>query len=100
MADVHAHGGHGHTLAAWTAVSLMFVGFLLAGIALPLAQPWLFFVGLGIVDVGAVVGKVMQMMGMGQTVTYKDGHDAEYDSGGQESTPQTAPDTAPDTQTT
>jgi hypothetical protein len=56
---------HGNTPAAWTAVSIMFVGFLLAGLALPCSLPWLFFVGLGVVVIGAVVGKVMSMMGMG-----------------------------------
>lgn len=72
---------HGHTPAAWTAVGLMFLGFLLAGIALPLALPWLFFVGFGVVALGAIVGKVMQMMGMGQTVAYRDHHDAGHDAG-------------------
>ena len=57
----------------------MFVGFLLSGSALPLEPPWLFFVGLGVVALGAVVGKVMQMMGLGNTVTYKDSRDPEYD---------------------
>jgi hypothetical protein len=70
---------HGNTPAAWTAVGIMFVGFLLSGIALPMELPWLFFVGLAVVVLGAVVGKVMQMMGMGQTVTYKDDRDPEYD---------------------
>jgi hypothetical protein len=56
---------HGNTPAAWTAVSIMFVGFLLAGLALPFSLPWRFFVGLGVVVIGAVVGKVMSMMGMG-----------------------------------
>jgi hypothetical protein len=71
---------HGNTPAAWTAVTIMFLGFLISGVALPLALPWLFFVGLGIVVLGVVVGKVMQMMGMGSTVTYKDGRDPEYDA--------------------
>lgn len=70
---------HGNTPAAWTAVTIMFVGFLLSGIALPLSMPWLFFVGLGVVALGAVAGKVMQMMGLGHTVTYKDERDPEYD---------------------
>jgi hypothetical protein len=70
---------HGNTPAAWTAVTIMFVGFLVSGIAVPLELPWLFFVGLAVVVLGAVVGKVMQMMGMGQTVTYKDDRDPEYD---------------------
>ncbi|HEU4911658.1 MAG TPA: HGxxPAAW family protein [Actinomycetes bacterium] len=70
---------HGNTPAAWTAVGIMFVGFLVSGIALPLELPWLFFVGLAVVVAGAVVGKVMQMMGMGSTVTYKDERDPEYE---------------------
>lgn len=70
---------HGNTPAAWTAVAIMFVGFLLSGIALPLDLPWLFFVGLAVVALGAVAGKVMQMMGLGNTVTYKDERDPEYD---------------------
>jgi hypothetical protein len=56
---------HGNTPAAWTAVGIMFVGFLISGLALPFELPWLFFVGLGVVALGAVVGKVMSMMGMG-----------------------------------
>jgi hypothetical protein len=70
---------HGNTPAAWTAVGIMFVGFLISGLALPFEMPWLFFVGLVVVAVGAVVGKVMQMMGLGNTVTYKDDRDPEYD---------------------
>ncbi len=70
---------HGNTPAAWAAVGIMFVGFLISGIALPFELPWLFFVGLVVVGLGAVTGKVMSMMGMGNTVTYKDGRDPEYD---------------------
>lgn len=71
---------HGNTPAAWTAVSIMFVGFLIGGIALPLDVPWLFFVGLVVIAIGAVVGKVMQMIGMGTTVTYKDHRDPDYEA--------------------
>lgn len=71
---------HGNTPAAWTAVTIMFVGFTVAGVALPLSSPVLFFIGMGVVVLGAVVGKVMQMMGMGSTVTYKDARDPEYDA--------------------
>ena len=72
---------HGNTPAAWTAVSIMFVGFLISGVALPLEMPWLFFLGLVVVALGAVAGKVMSMMGMGSTVTYKDDRDPGYDGG-------------------
>ena len=70
---------HGSTPAAWTAVGVMFLGFVISGVALPLALPWLFFVGAGVVVLGAVLGKVMSMMGMGNTVAYKDAKDPEYD---------------------
>ena len=70
---------HGNTPAAWTAVAVMFTGFLVSGIALPLSMPWLFFVGLVVVVLGVVVGKVMQMMGLGQTVSYKDDRSPDYD---------------------
>jgi len=62
----------------------MFVGFLISGLALPFALVWLFFVGLGVVALGAVVGKVMQMMGMGHTVAYKDDRDPDYEQQGEE----------------
>jgi hypothetical protein len=58
---------HGKTPAAWTAVTIMFVGFCIAGIAFVVPQHWLFWVGIGVVVLGAVVGKVMSMMGMGQS---------------------------------
>ncbi len=61
---------HGQTPAAWTAVITMLIGFTVAGLAVVLAMPWLFFVGLGVVIAGAVAGKVMQMMGLGQTASY------------------------------
>ena len=57
---------HGNTPAAWTAVSIMFVGFLISGLALPLELPWLFFAGLVVVALGAVAGKVMSIDGHGQ----------------------------------
>ncbi len=62
---------HGQTPAAWTAVIIMLVGFTVGGLAVVLAKLWLFFTGLGIVALGGVVGKVMQMMGLGQTVGYQ-----------------------------
>jgi hypothetical protein len=59
------HEDHGHTAAAWTAVTIMFLGSCISGAAVIVALPWLFFVGLGVIVIGAIVGKVMQMMGMG-----------------------------------
>ena len=59
------HDSHGSTPAAWTAVTIIMVAFLVGGIGVVAAQPWLFWVGVGLIVVGIVVGKVMQMMGMG-----------------------------------
>jgi hypothetical protein len=59
------HDDHGSTPAAWTAVTIIMFAFLLGGIGVLLAQPWLFWVAVGLAIVGAVAGKVMQMMGLG-----------------------------------
>ncbi|HKE50069.1 MAG TPA: HGxxPAAW family protein [Actinomycetes bacterium] len=56
---------HGHSTAAWTAVVLALAGFVVGGVALVLAAPWLFFVGVGLLVLAAVSGKVLQMMGLG-----------------------------------
>lgn len=62
-----AYNSHGHTAAAWTTVILVFLAFVVGGIAV-MAQNWpLFWIGgVGLVVVGLIVGKVMQMMGLGQ----------------------------------
>lgn len=66
MADTAHHDNHGQTPAAWTAVTIMMVGFLVGCIAVVQLNWVLLGVGLVIVLLGAVVGKVMQMMGMGK----------------------------------
>jgi hypothetical protein len=87
-------GSHGHTPAAWTAVAIIFLGSLISAVALPLAMPWLFFVGLGVIALGAIVGKVMAMMGLGNTLAYQDDRDPDYD--GRPGTPSTGPGDAAD----
>ena len=57
---------HGHTPAVWTAVTIVLIGFVVGGVAVIVAQPWLAFVGIGIVVLGGIVGKIMQMMGLGK----------------------------------
>jgi hypothetical protein len=59
------HEDHGHTPAAWTTVIIVFLGSCVSGAAVIVAQFWLFYVGLGVMLVGVIVGKVMQMMGLG-----------------------------------
>lgn len=60
-----AHDDHGSTPAAWTAVTIVMVAFVVGGIGVLLSQPWLFWSGCVLVVVGVAAGKVMQMMGMG-----------------------------------
>lgn len=59
------HDDHGSTPAAWTAVTIIMVAFLVGGVGVLVSEPWIFWAGLVLVVVGVVVGKVMQMMGMG-----------------------------------
>ncbi len=63
MAD---HDNHGQTPAAWTAVTIMMVGFVVGSIAVIQLNWVLLAVGFVIIVAGAVVGKVMAMMGMGK----------------------------------
>ena len=60
-----SHNQHGSTPAAWTAVTIVMVAFLVGAVGFLLAQPWVVWVGVALVVVGAAAGKVMQMMGMG-----------------------------------
>jgi len=63
---VEAHG-HGNTPAAWTAVAIIMIAFLVGTLGM-MAGSWVVvWIGIALVVVGAVVGKVMQMMGLGQT---------------------------------
>jgi len=56
---------HGNTPAAWTAVTIVMIAFLVGGIGILVASPVVFWLGVALIVVGVVVGKVMQMMGMG-----------------------------------
>ena len=56
---------HGNTPAAWTAVLVILVGFIVGGIGLVVDSWPMFWVGVALLPVGAVVGKVMQKMGLG-----------------------------------
>lgn len=57
---------HGRTTAMWTGTTIVTIGFLVGTIALTIAQPWLFWVGVALIPIGAIVGKAMAMAGMGQ----------------------------------
>ena len=57
---------HGHTTAAWTAVTICFIGFMLAGVAMVIPSPVLVVVGLVISAVAPVIGKIMSAAGFGK----------------------------------
>ncbi len=59
------HDAHGSTPAAWTAVTIIMVAFLIGGIAVWYANQPLFWFSVVLAVVGVIVGKVMQMMGLG-----------------------------------
>ncbi len=56
---------HGSTPAAWTAVTLVIVAFLVGAIGLVMMNWPVFWTGVGLLGLAVVVGKVMQAMGMG-----------------------------------
>jgi uncharacterized protein DUF6704 len=56
---------HGNTPAAWTGVLIVLVAFVVGGLGLILGSWPMFWVGVGIGVLGPVVGKIMQMRGLG-----------------------------------
>ena len=56
---------HGNTPAAWTGVVLILAGFAVGGVGLVLDNWLVFWIGVALGPIGAIVGKVMQTMGMG-----------------------------------
>ncbi|MEU7423909.1 MULTISPECIES: HGxxPAAW family protein [unclassified Streptomyces] len=60
-----AGSSHGHTPAAWTGVTIAFIGFCVAGAFMVMAQPLGFWAGMVIVVLGGVVGAIMRAMGLG-----------------------------------
>jgi hypothetical protein len=83
MAEHRSRNEHGNTPAGWTAVIIMVVGFVVGAIAvIQLNWPLFWIGGVGVVVLGAIVGKVMQMMGMGQPLPAEQ----------QAESPSTAPD--------
>lgn len=61
-----AHDLHGNTPAAWTAVTIVLIAFTIGAIAMVLGPNWLlFWISVGIAVLGALTGKVMQLLGFG-----------------------------------
>jgi hypothetical protein len=61
MAEAH----HGNTPAAWTAVCVALVAFVVGAIGLVAGNWPTFWVGVAILAVAALVGKIMSAMGLG-----------------------------------
>ena len=59
-------GNHGSTPAAWTLVVLITLGFTISTVALVIGQWPIFWVGAGVVPLGAIVGGVMKAAGLGK----------------------------------
>ncbi|MFI7100375.1 HGxxPAAW family protein [Streptomyces sp. NPDC050161] len=57
--------GHGHTPAAWTGVIISFIGFCVAGAFIVMANVPGFWAGMVLIGLGAVVGGVMRVAGLG-----------------------------------
>ncbi|MBA2698358.1 MAG: hypothetical protein H0U61_06240 [Nocardioidaceae bacterium] len=56
---------HGSTPAAWTAVVICLLGFCVGAVGLVIGSWPTFWVGVGLLLVSGIVGKVMQAMGLG-----------------------------------
>lgn len=64
-APVH-HDDHGSTPAAWTAVIIITIAFIVGTLAVILANWPMFWAGVALVVIGAIAGKVLSMMGLGK----------------------------------
>ena len=60
---------HGKTPAAWTAVALVLIGAVISSVAVVLARPIFFWVGIVIVGIGGIAGLVLRSAGFGQETT-------------------------------
>lgn len=56
---------HGNTPAAWTAVTIALVGFLVGGIGLIAGSMLVFWIGVAMAPVAIIAGVVMSRMGYG-----------------------------------
>jgi hypothetical protein len=56
---------HGSTPAAWTAVFIALAAFCVAGVGLVVDNWVVFWIGIAMLAVALVVGKIMQAMGLG-----------------------------------
>ncbi|MER5308048.1 HGxxPAAW family protein [Streptomyces sp. NPDC002773] len=60
-----AGSAHGHTPAAWTGVIISFIGFCIAGVCMVAVNLPGFWVGMGVIVLGGIVGGAMKAAGLG-----------------------------------
>ncbi len=59
----YGHEAHHGRPASWVAVSIIVIGFVVGGIALPIGPTWwLFWVGVAIVVIGGVIAAAIRIM--------------------------------------
>lgn len=61
-----AHDDHGSTPAAWTVVVFTVVAFIVGTLGVMMANWMVFWVGVAILVIGAIVGKIMAKAGLGK----------------------------------
>ena len=74
------HDNHGQTPAAWTAVIIMTLSFVVGGLGLVLQNFLVFWIGVAMFFLGIVVGKVMAMAGLGKQPAHGDASPTPADS--------------------
>lgn len=57
---------HGRTVAAWTTTWVVVLGGVVAALGVTFTLVWLFWAGMGVIALGVVLGKVLQLLGHGQ----------------------------------
>lgn len=59
------HASHGNSVAAWTAVTIVAIGFLLVAIAWVRTDIPLYLTGGIVIVIGVIAGKILSAMGFG-----------------------------------
>ena len=62
-----AHEDHGHTVAAWTAVGIAMLGFLIGCIGVVIATPSVFWAGVALLPIALIAGKILALLGFGKS---------------------------------
>ncbi len=60
------HEDHGHTVAAWTVSGLLMLGSVVATLGVVVQNWTVFWVGMALLPVAGIAGKVLALMGFGK----------------------------------